>query len=111
MKTFHCYELGNSVVLIWHHWRDRQVGLEKIAMKMRGTTAGFCDMKNLARSLSRHETSTHHIENQIALKTFGSTRTGLALFEQTGETENQRHNAQVRKSERFEKTSLMQLPS
>jgi len=36
------------------------------------TTAGFCDMKNLPRSLSRHARWTNHIQNQIALITVGS---------------------------------------
>jgi len=38
-------------------------------------------MKNLPRSLSRHERSTNHIQNQTALKTFGSTNIDLALNE------------------------------
>jgi len=39
-------------------------------------------MKNLPRSLSRHERSTNHIKNEIAVKTSGSTRIGLAMIEQ-----------------------------
>jgi len=36
-------------------------------------TTGFCDMKNLLRSLSRHARSKNKIQNKIGLKTFGST--------------------------------------
>ncbi|KAK0139561.1 Zinc finger MYM-type protein 1 [Merluccius polli] len=46
------------------------------------TNMGFCDLKNLPRSLSKHESSTTHIQSQIALKTFGTSRIDLALNEQ-----------------------------
>jgi len=42
------------MVLIWHHWRDRQVALGKLAMKMCGLQQDFVTLKNLPRSLSRH---------------------------------------------------------
>jgi len=41
MKTFHCYDKGNSIVLIWHHWSDRQDALGKLAMKMGGLQQNF----------------------------------------------------------------------
>jgi len=41
MKTFHCYDTGNSIVLIWHHWRDRQAALGKLDMKMCGLQQDF----------------------------------------------------------------------
>jgi len=33
--------LGNSILVIWHHWRDRQVTLGKLAMKMCGLQHDF----------------------------------------------------------------------
>lgn len=46
------------------------------------TQMGYCDLKNLQRSLIKHERSTTHIQSQIALKTFGMSRIDLALDEQ-----------------------------
>jgi len=53
------------------------------------TTTGFCDMKNLPRSLSRHARSKNTIQNKIALKTFGSAMIYYD-FERTVETKYQR---------------------
>ena len=46
------------------------------------TKTGFFDLKNLPRSLSKHENSNIHIQSQISLKTFGTSRIDLALSEQ-----------------------------
>ena len=46
------------------------------------TKTGFCDLKNLPRSLNKHENSISHIQSQISLQTFGSSRIDLALNEQ-----------------------------
>ena len=46
------------------------------------TKTGFCDLKNLPRSLSKHEKSNIHIQSQISFKTFGTSRIDLALNEQ-----------------------------
>ncbi|XP_005161614.3 zinc finger MYM-type protein 1 isoform X3 [Danio rerio] len=46
------------------------------------TDTGFCDLKNLPRSLTKHECSATHIQSQIALKTFGTSQIDLALNEQ-----------------------------
>ena len=43
---------------------------------------GYCDLKNLQRSLIKHERSATHIQSQIMLKTFGTSRIDLALDEQ-----------------------------
>ena len=43
---------------------------------------GFCDLKNLLRSLSKHEKSNIHIQSQISFKTFETSRIDLALNEQ-----------------------------
>uniref|UniRef100_A0A8C5PKG8 Zinc finger MYM-type protein 1 n=1 Tax=Leptobrachium leishanense TaxID=445787 RepID=A0A8C5PKG8_9ANUR len=43
------------------------------------TNAGFCDLKNLSRSLAKHEKSVNHIQCQIDLKTFGASRKDQAL--------------------------------
>ena len=34
VKTFHCYDIGNYIVLVWHHWRDPQVALGKLTVQM-----------------------------------------------------------------------------
>jgi len=39
MKTFHCYDIVRQSIL--HHWRDRQVALGKLAMKMCGLQQDF----------------------------------------------------------------------
>ena len=46
------------------------------------TKTGFFDLKNLPRSLSKHENSNIHIQSQISLKTFGTSRIDLAISEQ-----------------------------
>lgn len=46
------------------------------------TGTGFCDLKNLPRSLSKHESSATHIQSQIALKTLETSQVDLALNEQ-----------------------------
>ncbi|KAF4075810.1 hypothetical protein AMELA_G00223020 [Ameiurus melas] len=61
------------------------------------TTTGFCDLKNIPRSLSRHESSTSHIQSQIALKTFGSARLDVGLNEQR-RLSVRVHNAQVKEN-------------
>ena len=43
---------------------------------------GFCDFKNLPRSLSKHEKPNIHIQSQISFKTFGTSKIDLALNEQ-----------------------------
>ena len=43
---------------------------------------GFCNLKNLPRSLSMQEKSNIHIQSQISFKTFGTSRIDLALNEQ-----------------------------
>jgi len=45
MKTFHCYDIDNSVVLMRHHWLDRQAALGKLAMKMCGLQQDFATWK------------------------------------------------------------------
>lgn len=61
------------------------------------TNTGFCDSKNLPRSLSKHERSTTHIQSQIALKTFGSSRIDLALNQQR-RLNISIHNAKVKEN-------------
>ena len=46
------------------------------------TKTGFCDLKNLPRSLRKHEKSNIYIQSQISFKTFGTSRIDLALNEQ-----------------------------
>ncbi|KAJ0003937.1 hypothetical protein NQD34_010151 [Periophthalmus magnuspinnatus] len=61
------------------------------------TNTGYCDMKDLPRSLSKHERSTTHIQSQIALKTFGNSRIDLALNEQR-RLNVSIHNAKVKEN-------------
>ena len=46
------------------------------------TNTGFCDLKNLSRSDSKHEKSNIHIQSQISFKTFETSRIDLALNKQ-----------------------------
>ena len=46
------------------------------------TKTGFCDLKNLPRSLSKHEKSNIRTQSQIYFKTFETLRVDLALNEQ-----------------------------
>jgi len=90
MKTFHCCDIvrhfycTDIVSLAWSTNHVKETCYENV-----WTTAGFCDMKYLPRSLSRHARSTNHIQNQIALKTFVSARIDIG-FEQTAEAKYQR---------------------
>ncbi|XP_028998771.1 zinc finger MYM-type protein 1-like isoform X1 [Betta splendens] len=61
------------------------------------TNTGYCDIKNLPRSLSKHERSTAHIQNQITLKTFGVPRISVALNEQRRLNVSV-HNAKVKEN-------------
>uniref|UniRef100_A0A3P9K3W7 Zinc finger MYM-type protein 1 n=1 Tax=Oryzias latipes TaxID=8090 RepID=A0A3P9K3W7_ORYLA len=61
------------------------------------TAIGDSDLKNLQRSLIKHEQSTTHIQSQIAFKTFGMSRIDLALDEQR-RLNISIHNAKVREN-------------
>ncbi|XP_061925575.1 zinc finger MYM-type protein 1-like isoform X1 [Entelurus aequoreus] len=61
------------------------------------TQMGYCDLKNLQRSLIKHERSTTHIQSQIALKTFRVSRIDLALDEQQ-RLNISTHNAKVKEN-------------
>ena len=66
------------------------------------TQMGYCDMKNLQRSLSKHELSTTHIQSQIGLKTFGISWINLALDEQ------RRLNISIHNAKVKEKREILQ---
>jgi len=59
-------------------------------------------MKNQPRCLNKHERSANHVQNQIALKTFESTRIDLALNEQRRPNISVR-NAKVNKNREISK--------
>ena len=89
MKKFHCYDIDNSVVLIRHHWLDRQAALWNIlwkcvnSMKMCGLQQDLVTWKicqEASADMSWEVNKSH--SNQIALNIFGSTRTDFALNEQ-----------------------------
>ena len=61
------------------------------------THGGFGDLKNLPRSLDKHERSAAHIQHQISLKTFGTSRIDLALDEQR-RLNISHHNAKVKEN-------------
>ena len=68
------------------------------------TKTGFFDLKNLPRSLSKHENSNIHIQSQISLKTFGTSRIDLALSEQ------QRLNISLHNSKVKENREILKVP-
>jgi len=74
------------------------------------TSKEFCYMRNLPRSLSIHETSATHIQSEVALKTFWSTKLYLALNKQQ-RLNTSIHNTRQGKTESFQNTSLMHLAS
>uniref|UniRef100_A0A3Q2Q306 DUF4371 domain-containing protein n=1 Tax=Fundulus heteroclitus TaxID=8078 RepID=A0A3Q2Q306_FUNHE len=61
------------------------------------TRVGFGDLKNLQRSICKHECSSIHIQSQIALKTFGKSRIDTALDEQLRLNVSV-HNARVKEN-------------
>ncbi|XP_032067022.1 zinc finger MYM-type protein 1-like isoform X3 [Thamnophis elegans] len=61
------------------------------------TQMGYCDLKNLQRSLIKHEQLTTHIHSQITLKTFGISRIDIALDKQRRLNINI-HNAKVKEN-------------
>ncbi|XP_063816563.1 solute carrier family 35 member C2 isoform X1 [Pseudophryne corroboree] len=69
------------------------------------TNTGFCDLKNLPRSLSKHEKSVIHSQSQITLKTFGTLRIDLALNEQRILNISM-HNAKVKENREILKSLI-----
>jgi len=151
MKTFHCYDIGNSIVLTSHHlcdlqavgsffWRFRDpirvprienrvprirenchrvprirenriprirqivslqihtgyltfslkkpCALGKIALKMCGPQQDFVTRNICQETSADMQGQQNHVQNQIALNTFGSTRIDFG-FERTTETKYQ----------------------
>ena len=69
------------------------------------TKTGFCDLKNLPRSLSKHEKSNIHIQRQISFKRFGTSRIDLALNEQQRLNINL-HNSKVKENREILKVHI-----
>uniref|UniRef100_A0A8C5QA54 TTF-type domain-containing protein n=1 Tax=Leptobrachium leishanense TaxID=445787 RepID=A0A8C5QA54_9ANUR len=61
------------------------------------TSTGFCDLKNLSRSLNKHEKSAAHIKCQIALKTFEISRKDVTAVQQQ-KLDISTHNANVKEN-------------
>ena len=86
MKTFHSYRIvrhfyrTQTAPLAWPTSRVGENCYENV-----WNTEGFCDMKYLPRSLSRHASLSNHIQNQIALKTFGKHKDRLWLWTNSGD--------------------------
>jgi len=86
MKTFNCYETvrqfypSDMATLAWPTSRVGKTYCENV-----WTTTGFCDMKNLPKSLSRHKCQKITFKTKIALKTFRSAMIYFE-FERTAET-------------------------
>jgi len=57
---FSDFQSGNPVSLAWSTNRVVENCYENV-----WTTTGFCDMKNLPRSLSRYKRSTNHIQTKL----------------------------------------------
>jgi len=81
MKTFYCYDIDNSMVLVRHHWLDRQPRYGKLLWKCVDYNRILWHEKSAKKPQQTREVNKSHL-NQIALKTFESTRTDLALNEQ-----------------------------
>ena len=101
MKTFYCYDIvrqfyrTDMASLAWLTSRVAETCYENV-----WTITGFCETKNLPRSLSRHARSKNHIQNQIAL-TSGRARIDFG-FERTAETKYiSVHNAEVRENRKI----------
>ena len=69
------------------------------------TKTGFCDLKNLPRSLSNHKKSNIHIQSQISFKTFGTSTIDLALNEQQ-RLNISLHNSKVKENRKFLKVLI-----
>jgi len=86
METFHCYDIvtqfypTDMASLAWptsHVW--------KTCYENVWTTKGFCDMKNLPRSLSSHARSKNNIQNQNCFKNFWKCNDILWLWTNSGD--------------------------
>jgi len=86
MKTFHCYDIvkqfypTDMASLAWPRSRVGKTCYENV-----WTTTGFCDMKNVPRSLSRHPRSKDNIQNQNCFKNFWKRNDILWLWTNSGD--------------------------
>ena len=96
MKTFHCYDIDNSMVLMRHHWLDRQAALCKIAMKMCGPQQNFVRWK-ICQEASADMRGQQITLKPNCLKNFGKHMMDRFAFERTAETKGNTsvHNAAV----------------
>ena len=69
------------------------------------TKTGFCDLKNLPRSLSKHEKSNIHIQSQNSFRMFGTSRIDLALNEQE-RLNISLHNSKVKENQEILKVLI-----
>jgi len=93
MKTFHCYDIENSMVLIRHHWLDRQTALWKIAMKMRGLQQDFVTWK-ICQEASVDIRGQQITFKPNCFKNFWKHKDRFG-FERTAETDTSIHKAKV----------------
>ena len=89
MKTFHCYDIDHSVVLIRHHWLDRQDALWKIAVKMCGLRQDFVTWKICQEASADMRGRQITFKPNCFKKTFGKHKDRFG-FERTAETKYQR---------------------
>ena len=90
MNTFHCYDIDNYVVLIRHHWLDRQAALWKIAMKMCGLQQDFVTWK-ICQEASADMRGQQITFKPHCFKNFWKHKDRFG-FERTSETTYQRSN-------------------
>ena len=69
------------------------------------TKTGICNLKNLPRSLSKHEKSNIHIQSQISFKTFGASKIDLAFDEQQ-RLDISLHNSKVKENRKILKVLI-----
>ena len=79
----------HSILVIWHHWCDRQVALGKLAMKVCGLQQDFVTWKIYQKASADMPGQKITFKTKIALKTFGSAMIYFE-FERTAETKYQR---------------------
>jgi len=77
MKTFYCYDIDNSMVLIRHHWLELNLidkpRCGKLLWKCVDCSRILWHEKSAKKPQQTWEVNKSH-SNQIALKTFGSTK-------------------------------------
>ena len=100
------YKNGISVLLSGFAFKNRRFGFHVFFFSTSDdiwSTTGFCDLKNLPRSFSKHKKNNIFIHSQISLKTFETSRISLAS------KEKQRLNISLHNSKVKENPEILKL--